>query len=57
MPQYWLKPLGTTQPKPDPVNDDWSSERGLDGFELTTGPATAKSAPKWVVVTESYYMR
>ncbi len=46
MPQYWLKPLGTTQPKPDPVPDDWVSARGLEDFELTTGPATIKAPPQ-----------
>jgi len=46
MPQYWLKPLGTTQPNPDPVADDWAGERGLEDFELTTGPATPKKRPK-----------
>jgi hypothetical protein len=46
VPQYWLKPLGTTQPKHDPINDDWASERGLEGFELTTGPATPKKRPQ-----------
>ena len=45
MPQYWLKPLGTTQPF-NPVYDDWASERGLDDFELTTGPATPKTRPQ-----------
>ena len=45
MPQYWLKPLGTTQPW-DPVDDDWASERGFDDFELTTGPVTPKVRPK-----------
>jgi hypothetical protein len=51
MPQYWLKPLGTTQPKPDPGRDDWASERGLENFELTTGPATIKSHLRWAAVT------
>jgi hypothetical protein len=46
MPQYWLKPLGTTHPQPDPVSDDWASERGLKDFELTTGPATIKKPPQ-----------
>ena len=46
MPQHWLKPLGTTQPQPDPVSDDWTSKRGLEDFELTTGPATIKKPPK-----------
>ena len=46
MPQYWLKPLGFTQPEPHPVPDDWVSERGLDDFELTTGPAKIKNPPQ-----------
>jgi hypothetical protein len=45
MPQHWLKPLGTTVPH-NLVDDDWSSERGLDDFELTTGPATPKKRPE-----------
>jgi hypothetical protein len=45
MPQYWLKPLGTVQPR-NLVDDDWVSERGLDDFELTTGPATPKKRPE-----------
>jgi hypothetical protein len=46
MPQYWLKPLGFTQPEPHPVSDDWVSERGLDDFELTTGPAKIQNPPQ-----------
>jgi hypothetical protein len=46
MPQYWLKPLGFTQPEPHPVPDDWVSERGLDDFELTTGPAKIQNPPQ-----------
>jgi hypothetical protein len=45
MPQYWLKPLGTTEPL-NLVDDDWISERGLDDYELTTGPATPRQPPK-----------
>jgi hypothetical protein len=45
MPQYWLKPLGTTEPR-KLVDDDWISERGLDDYELTTGPATPRQPPK-----------
>ena len=45
MPQYWLKPLGTVEPL-DLVADDWPSERGLNEFELTTGPATPKKRPQ-----------
>lgn len=46
MPQYWLKPLGFTQPQPHPLPDDWASERGLDDFELTTGPAKIQNPPQ-----------
>lgn len=45
MPQYWLKPLGTLEPR-NLVDDDWISERGLDDYELTTGPATPRHRPK-----------
>jgi hypothetical protein len=46
MPQYWLKPVGHTQPTPSPIPDDWAPERGLDGFELTTGPANVQDPPQ-----------
>lgn len=46
MPQYWLKPLGFTQPQPHPIPDDWVSERGLEDFQLTTGPARVQSPPQ-----------
>jgi hypothetical protein len=46
VPQYWLKPLGFTQPEPHPLPDDWASERGLDDFELTTGPAKIQNPPQ-----------
>lgn len=45
MPQYWLKPQGTMEPR-NLVDDDWTSESGLDDYELTTGPATPKQPPK-----------
>jgi hypothetical protein len=46
MTQYWLKPMGHTQPKPSPIADDWVSERGLDDFVLTTGPANVQDPPQ-----------
>jgi hypothetical protein len=46
MPQYWLKPMGHTRPAPGPIPDDWVPERGLDGFELTTGPANVQDPPQ-----------
>ena len=46
MPQYWLKPLGFTTPQPHPVPDDWIPERGLDRFELTTGPVQIQKPPQ-----------
>lgn len=48
MPQYWLKPLGTSEP-PDYVGDDWIPDLGFDPFdpfELTAGPASLKDPPK-----------
>lgn len=45
MPQYWLKPLGTLEPR-NLVDDDWIPERGFDDYELTTGPATPRQRPK-----------
>jgi len=46
VPQYWLKPLGFTQPQPHPLPDDWVSERGFEDFELTTGPAKIQNPPQ-----------
>lgn len=45
MPQYWLKPLGTTDP-PAPMRDDWLSDVDLDAFDLMTGPATPRKPPQ-----------
>jgi hypothetical protein len=46
VPQYWLKPLGFTKPQPHPLPDDWIPGRGLDRFELTTGPAQIQRPPQ-----------
>lgn len=53
MAQYWLKPLGTLESR-NLLDDDWVSECGFDDYELTTGPATPRQRPKWVVATEYY---
>lgn len=49
MPQYWLKPLGTTEPHA-PLRDDWTSDEArefdLPRFELITGPATPTKPPQ-----------
>lgn len=45
MPQYWLKPLGVTQP-PAPMEDDWTAASDLDEFQLRTGPATHRQPPQ-----------
>lgn len=45
MPQYWLKPLGTTEP-PRPLADDWTVDHALPAFDLDTGPATIKKPPQ-----------
>lgn len=45
MPQYWLKPLGVTDP-PSPMPDDWTAGADLDRFSLRTGPATVQNPPQ-----------
>lgn len=45
MPQYWLKPLGISDP-PTPMPNDWLAEYPLDDFALRTGPATHRRPPQ-----------
>lgn len=45
MPQYWLKPLGVTDP-PAAMPNDWTADRDLDHFALRTGPATHRKPPQ-----------
>lgn len=45
MPQYWLKPLGVTDP-PTPMPNDWTEEFSVDEFDLRTGPATQRQPPQ-----------
>lgn len=37
MPQYWLKPIGTTKPH-DPIDNAWTPEGGFSRMKLITGP-------------------
>jgi hypothetical protein len=45
MRQYWLKPLGVTDP-PTPMPNDWTAEHSLDHFDLRTGPAIPQKIPQ-----------
>ena len=45
MPQYWLKPFGTTDP-PRSVEPEWTVDADLDHYLIITGPATAAKPPK-----------
>lgn len=45
MPQYWLKPLGVTDP-PSPMDNDWASGVDLDNYRFMTGPATPRQPPQ-----------
>ena len=45
MPQFWLKPLGVTDP-PHPMPNDWTEEFSPDSFALRTGPATQRKPPQ-----------
>lgn len=45
MPQYWLKPFGTTEP-PRRVDPNWTVGADLDNFMIITGPATPKKPPQ-----------
>jgi hypothetical protein len=45
VPQYWLKPLGVTQPY-DPMPNAWTIGADLDAYPLTTGPATLRQPPQ-----------
>jgi hypothetical protein len=45
MPQYWLKPFGTTNP-PRRVDPNWTVGLNLASFHIISGPATAKKPPK-----------
>lgn len=45
MPQYWLKPLGVTDP-PSPMPEDWTASYSTDSFDLRTGPATSRQPPQ-----------
>ncbi len=44
MAQYWLKSLAPAQPGGD--EDDWMPRRGLEDFELATGPAMRERQPQ-----------
>ena len=45
MSQYWLKSLGTS----GPGGDAWVPDRGLEGFELATGPVIREKPPRMTV--------
>jgi hypothetical protein len=45
MPQYWLKPLGVSEP-PTPVPNDWTGDWDLDNFMMRTGPTTVRKPPQ-----------
>jgi hypothetical protein len=45
MPQYWLKPFGTTEP-PRYVDELWTVGLELDAFDIETGPATPRKPPQ-----------
>lgn len=45
MPQYWLKPLGISEP-PTPMPDNWLAEYSTDHFSLRTGPAKYDKYPQ-----------
>jgi len=45
MPQYWLKPFGTTEP-PRYVPIQWTIDVNLDNFDIDTGPATPRKPPQ-----------
>lgn len=45
MPQYWLKPFGTTEP-PRRVEPNWTVGADLDNLLIITGPATARKPPQ-----------
>ena len=45
MPQYWLKPLGVTEP-PTPMPNDWTRDYDVDNFMMRTGPATVRKPPQ-----------
>jgi hypothetical protein len=45
MPQFWLKPFGTTEP-PRRVDPNWTVGVDLDELMIITGPATARKPPK-----------
>lgn len=47
MPQYWLKSLGASRPELDLAS--WVPEGGLEGFELTTGPAIREKPPQMAI--------
>jgi hypothetical protein len=37
MPQYWLKPLGVSDP-PDPMDNEWTVGADLASYPVSTGP-------------------
>jgi hypothetical protein len=45
VPQYWLKPLGVTEPY-DPMDNDWTAGVDLERYEFATGPATQRQPPQ-----------
>jgi hypothetical protein len=45
MPQYWLKPIGVTQPN-DLIENDWTRDLDLSSMELMTGPANHQKPPQ-----------
>jgi len=52
MPQYWLKPLGVTNPRA-PMPNDWTCGVDLDSFDLITGPAIERRPPQMGTATSS----
>jgi hypothetical protein len=45
VPQFWLKPLGVTEPRA-PMPNAWTSGAALDSFDFMTGPATPRQPPQ-----------
>jgi len=45
MPQYWLKPFGTSDP-PRYVEAEWIGESDLSSYEIISGPATPRKPPQ-----------
>jgi hypothetical protein len=45
VPQYWLKPLGVTEPR-NPMPNAWTVGANLKSYDLITGPATQRQPPQ-----------